>query len=105
MEKELREYFPTVIEEDGKETFRVNEAGLRRHALKVLDGIGLVVECLGDTERLQRVLRCLGVRHYHAGIKPEMLQVRPNLTRCRIKVDFILFYVLSTSERRRDHEE
>jgi len=91
MEKELREYFPTVVEEDGKETFRVNEVGLRRHALKVLDGIGLAVECLGDTERLQRVLRGLGVRHFRAGIKPEMLQVRHNLTRCRIKVNLFYF--------------
>ena len=71
--------------EDGEERFQVNEAELRRHALLVMDGIGLAVERLNDPDKLQQLLRAVGVRHYRAGVKPDMLGVR------HVRVDFYPF--------------
>jgi hypothetical protein len=74
-EKEMRRLFPRLVVQDGKEMFRVNEAEVRRHALLVMDGIEMAVECLADAVKLHHFLQIVGSRHYRAGVQPEMLQV------------------------------
>ncbi|KAK7103943.1 hypothetical protein V1264_018732 [Littorina saxatilis] len=72
-EKEVRKLFPRLVMENGKEKFSVNELELRRHALLVMDGLGLAVECLKDVDKLRHFLHIVGVRHSRVGVKSEMM--------------------------------
>lgn len=74
-EHEMRKLFPRMVLEDGEEKFRIDPAEVRRHALMVVEGLGLAVDYLQDTDKLNRFLRIVGTRHHHANVKPEMLTV------------------------------
>nr|KAG5698085.1 hypothetical protein BaRGS_031775 [Batillaria attramentaria] len=63
-----------MVLEDGEEKFRMDEREVRRHALLVMDGLGLAIDCLQDPDKLHRFLRLVGVRHYRAGVTPDMLE-------------------------------
>ncbi|KAK7485017.1 hypothetical protein BaRGS_00023795 [Batillaria attramentaria] len=73
-EREMRRLFPRMVLEDGEEKFRMDEREVRRHALLVMDGLGLAIDCLQDPDKLHRFLRLVGVRHYRAGVTPDMLE-------------------------------
>ncbi|PVD26129.1 hypothetical protein C0Q70_13797 [Pomacea canaliculata] len=69
----MRKLFPRMVLEDGEEKFRIDPAEVRRHALMVVEGLGLAVDYLQDNDKLNRFLRIVGTRHHHANVKPEML--------------------------------